>query len=180
MPRPVDDVAPDDAALIGRHRRKLRGVPHCIAADINIGIGTRAQVLVYLDAAFAMHDDTRPKIEALDIGHASRAINGPISVNTALHAIFREAHPQSPVGRFDLLDPSLGMDADGQPLALGTDLGNGILVEAPEELWQCLEDGDLNAGARIDVAQFEGDNAAANKNHGARQHRIVQHIVGCG
>ena len=50
-------------------------------------------------------------------------------------------------------------------------------IERGQEPRQHLEDGDLAAGAGVDMAEFEGDDAAADEHHALRSLALAQHLV---
>jgi hypothetical protein len=53
-----------------------------------------------------------------------------------------------------------------------------IGIDRRQQLRQHLEDCHLGAGASVDMAEFERDDAAADKHDIAGQCRVVQHIIG--
>jgi hypothetical protein len=70
------------------------------------------------------------------------------------------------------------MHLDADALALAPDLLHRVLVECRQEARQNFENGDLGAGARIDVAELERDRPAADEHHASRLLALAQHFVG--
>jgi hypothetical protein len=76
------------------------------------------------------------------------------------------------------LDRHPGVDRDAESLGRGAQLRDRILVDRVEEPRQRFEDRDLGAGAGIDMGEFEGDHAAADKDDARRQAALAQDVVG--
>ena len=107
------------------------------------------------------------EIEPVDIGDAAGAVDDAIGLRGVLGAVMGEDHAQLAAGRLDALDAHAGLDADADALAFGLQMRHRIGVHRRQELRQGLEDRDLGAGARIDMAEFQRDHAAADEDHRA-------------
>ena len=70
------------------------------------------------------------------------------------------------------------MHVDADARAFLPDLLDRVLVERWQEARQNFENGDLGAGACIDMAKLERDHAPADEQHASRLLAIAQHLVG--
>ena len=111
------------------------------------------------------------EVERIDIGDAAGAVDDAIGFRGLFGAVVGKDHPQFPVGGLDALDADAGLDADADALAFRGKARHRIGVHRRQELRQDLQDGDVRAGARIDMTEFERDDATADKDHRARQVR---------
>ncbi len=118
---------------------------------------------VHRHAAVGVLDISCRQIQRVDIGHPSGAVDDAIGFGGVFGAIVGEDHAQPVMRRFDPLDADAGLDADADAFALGLDVGDGIGIHGRQQLRQRLEDRDVGAGARIDVSEFQRDDAAADK-----------------
>ena len=141
------------------------------------GICGRAQVAIHYDAAVGVFDIACGKIQRIDIGNAACAIDDPIGLGCVLGAVMAEDDAQAAVGGLDPFDADAGPDADANAFALGLEAGDRVGVQGRQQLRQRLENGDLSAGPRIDVAEFQRDHAAADENDRAGQVPFAEHLV---
>ena len=129
------------------------------------------------DAAIGVFDIAGGQIQRVDIGDAAGAVDDAIGLGRLFGAVMGEDHPQPAVGRLDPLDADPGLDANADAFALGLDTRDRVGIHRRQQLRQRFEDRDFRAGARIDVAEFERDHAAADEDHRARQLALAQHLV---
>ncbi len=74
-------------------------------------------------------------------------------------------YPQPAICCLDALDADAGPDANSNTLALDLDVCDCIGVHRGQELRQRLENGDVCAGACINMPELQRDDAAADENH---------------
>ena len=70
------------------------------------------------------------------------------------------------------------MHVNADALALLPHLLDRVGVDRRQQLGQHFEDGDLGAGPRIDMAEFERDHPTADEQHALRQLALAQHLIG--
>ncbi len=145
---------------------------------MDLRVRDRAQIAVDADPAVGMFNISSRQIQRVDICDTARAIDDAAGFQRMLGTFMHEDHAQPPVGGLDALDGDGGFDPNADPFALGRKMRDRISVHRGQELRQGLEDGDASTGARIDMAEFERDHAAADEDHRRRQSALAQHLVG--
>jgi len=115
-----------------------------------------------------MFDPALGEFEAIDIGDAAGAIDDAVGFDGVLLAVRLEHGAELAAGALDPEHLDSGMHFDTDRFALGPDLLHGIGVERRQEPRQHLENSDLGAGPRVDMAEFERDDAAADEQHASR------------
>src|SRR5947207_5920338 len=122
-------------------------------------------------------DPGRVKREAVDIGDPPGAVDDARGGDAPLGAGLGENHIVPAPGPLDAGDLDPGVDRDPEAFGLGAQLRGGIRIDRRQQVRQNFEDRHLAAGAGVDVAEFEGDDAAADEHDIARQRRIAEDIV---
>ena len=124
-----------------------------------------------------VYDLACSEVERVDIGHPAGAVHDAIGLGNLFEAVAGKEHPQLSICALDPLHGNASPKADPDALAFGPQALNGIDVHGRQQLRQGLENRHLDPSARIDMAQFERDHAAANEDGRTGQHAVTQDLV---
>ncbi len=132
---------------------------------------------IHADAAVGVLDIACGKIQRIDIGDTARAVDDSIGFRGLFGAVMAEDHAQAAVCGLDPLTLTLVLTRMPMRSLSACKLRDRVGIHRRQQLRQCFEDRDVRAGARIDMAEFERDHAAADENHRGRQVAFAQHLV---
>ena len=124
-----------------------------------------------------MGDVAGLEIELIDIGDAARAIHHSVALDTQLFVVDLEHCAQALACPLDAFHLDARMHDDADAPALLAHLLDGVGIERGQQLRQHFEDGDLGAGPRINMAEFECDHSAADEQHALRQFGFAKHLI---
>ena len=102
-----------------------------------------------------LKDVTGVEIQRVDVGDASRTVDDAVGIERMFEAVLDHDHPEAPVARLDPQDGDRRPHLDSDAFGLGPELRDGVGIHRRQQMRQGFQDGDVGAGAGVDVAELQ-------------------------